>query len=163
MDDSQALHNALCRYCMERESEPWEQMDAEVARERDQHPTQQAFDTLLELQERWDVVAVILRRVEGVRPAAFPSVEALQIFLVETGTVASLWEGTRPFKEAAGMLVSSDEPSGEAERAGSDERKRFCAYVETVQPEDMHHIQPVTFRRLLSEREAERLWRRLRR
>lgn len=165
MDEREALHTAARRYCMERETAIWREIEAEAARERHLPSTAllQALETSRRLGGRWDVIQGILRRIEGVTSGTFVSVDTLRAYLTESGRTASLEEDTRRLKEAAGQRVVKEELSEEAERAGNDERARFCAYIENMQPEVLRDVRPLPHHRLLGEREAARLWRRLQR
>jgi hypothetical protein len=162
MDDREALHTAARRYCMERESEIWREIETNVEQERHLRPIAilQALWTSRGRDERRDVIQGILRRIEGAAPDAFPSVEPLRAFLIETERVASLEEDTGPLKEDAGIRVWTDKPRA-AKHAATNERVRFCAYIESLRSDDLSHIQPLPRHRLLGEREAERLWARL--
>ncbi len=149
MDDREALHTAARRYRVERESAIWRAM--EVAGQ--QQTRSAAGRTWRELDVRRDVIKGILRHIEGVVPGTFSSVEALRAFLAETTSP----EGdTCPWKEATSIRMSRDTLV-----AAGDESANFGRYIERLQPDTLHRVQPLPHHRLLRESEAERLWQRL--
>ncbi len=141
MDEKTALHTAARRYCLER----IERGDAWYRRVKDLKdlPPEGRHDIDLR-----NVHVYILPEIERVVAADFVTTTELHAFLMTCARTAPISEPT------AGSTPEDDRIIG-------DERDRLCAYLASLSPQDLQKIEPLPYRRILQDREAERLWQRL--
>jgi len=141
MDEKIALHMAARRYCMEHiaHGDEWYKTDL-----RTLPPAgKDAIDRSI-------LHSYLLPEIERVVPADFATLDELRTFLIScsrTTEVPPPTQGRYP----------------DQERTMDNERERFRSYVTSLSPHDLHLVQPLPYRRLLTEREADRLWWRLER
>lgn len=140
MDEQEAVHTASRRYCMERWSF-W--MDRYSQRSISaQHPEAE------DLYPRYHVMDAILADIEGVLPHDVNSVEELRGLLIVAGqTAESMFTHTL---------------SDIAARAMQEERDLFCQYVRTLSSRELTAIEPLPYRRTLSNEEHGFLWAQMR-
>ena len=143
MDEKTALHTAARRYCMER----IERGDAWYRRVKDPKdlPPEGQHDITLST-----VPMGILPEIESVVVDDFATTNDLRAFLLTCARTAPVYVPT------AGSTPERDQMI-------SDERERFGSYLATLSPQELQRVPPLPYRRILTEREADRLWWRLER
>lgn len=141
MDERTALHTVARRYCQER----IERGDAWYRGVKDLKdlPPEGRHDIDLR-----NVHVYILPDIERTVGTDFASTDSLRAFLIACAQSAPIPTPT------AGSTPEQD-------RMISGERDRFCAYLASLSPQDLQHVEPLPYRRILQDREAERLWQRL--
>lgn len=150
MDEQTALYTAARRYCLERapgldprQQERWYRdrrwrLDLEL---------RQVWDMARGTDEQLEVLGEILFRIEQVSADEFSDSESLRSFLIETGR-------TVPYEQhSASMPAEEDE----------QERRLFCRYIEHLSDDDLASVTPLPYRRVLGQREQEKIWQRLKR
>ncbi len=76
--------------------------------------------------------------------------DEMRTFLLMCGRTATTYEPTAGWTLEETQVITA-------------ERDRFCSYVSTVRPQELQHVQPLPYERVLTERESNRLWGRLER
>lgn len=152
MDEQMALHTASRRYCMERapgldprHEEHWYR-DRRWTRNRELFI---AWDNARGTGAQLIVLGAVLFHIEQVTPSDFLSVDALRAFLIETG------------RSVGDEQTDSTDP--DVERETDKERALFCSYIEDLSADDLRAVAPLPYRRVLGQREQERIWQRLKR
>ncbi len=137
----EALHTAARRYLMD-------QMDTDRSmtwvRGRD-------ADGTLRIDIRYlhsTAGAAIEEQVERIGPSNYRSLEDLRAVLLQIGRTAD-----DPYLRQ----VTDPSELSEIER----ERGQFCEYISGLSPAALRLVEPLPYRRLLSERESRRLWHKL--
>lgn len=153
MDQVEALHTAARRYAAERAGE-WEnrystlRSDEERARRREglPEPTTYGYSSeALATFPRYHVLHAIQAAVEALTRADLGSLEEARELLAKAGT------------EAQGIFTRP--PVGEVEqRAMTEERELFARYVRGLSDEELAQVEPLPFRRTLTEAESARPW-----
>jgi hypothetical protein len=156
MDEKVALHTAARHYCMEREPRLhalfWEQVEERFQQD---HPDasddelRQAGIDASGTAAQWEMLGEILFGLEQLTPEEFPTTDLLRAELLSIGRDAepdmSTWSGPDLTREM------------------EEERDLFRAYVESLSSVGLRTVEPLYHRRMLSDREADKLWRRVNR
>jgi hypothetical protein len=150
VNPSWALHTAARRYCLERYAY-WCDRYLEITRDGGgrqpdgYHYTPEALSTF----PRYNVLNAIRVEVERMDPTEFTDLEKTRSRLVMAGATADD-EFTR-------------EPIGEIDaRVTAEERASFSRHVAGLQLLDLHAIEPLPYRRVLTVEEAKSTWSSLR-
>lgn len=149
MDAAVAIHTAARRYCLERYA-LWTERYAELTRrggdrKRDgYHYTPEALDTF----PRYNVLNAIRVEVERADPGALGDLEAARAWLIRAGRT-----GEDDFTR---------EPIGDIDRRAMDEeREAFCRHIAGLSVPDLAAVEPLPFRRVMADDEANALRSRL--
>ncbi|MBV9280749.1 MAG: hypothetical protein JOZ41_11750 [Chloroflexi bacterium] len=155
MDEKTALHTAARRYCVERDTalHPlfWERLEERLRQEQrdvSDRELRRAAEGVSGTAAQWEMLGAILFGLEQVTPEDFPDIEALRAELVAVAREAE--------PDLAGW---SEQELPELE----EERELFRAYVERLCPDDLRAVEPLFHRRVLSDHDADKLWRRAKR
>lgn len=141
-----ALFTAARRYCIERYGY-WCERYSEVARQRDGYNyTPEALATF----PRYNILNAIRLEVERIDPAQLGDAESTKALLVLAGETAEDDFTQRPIGEID-------------ERAMTEERQAFCAYMLGLTPGDLDFVESLPYRRVLAAEESKSVWSRLRR
>jgi len=150
VNPSLALHTAARRYCLERYAY-WRERYSEIVRKRGErqrdgyHYTPEALATF----PRYNVLNAIRVEVERIDPAKLGDPDNTKALLVLAGEIAEDDFTQRPIGEID-------------ERAMTEEREAFCAYMVGLTPPDLNAIERLPYRRVLSAVESQSIWSRLR-
>ena len=141
MEERTALHTAARRYCQERieRGDTWYQRVKDL---KDLPPEGQHD---IDLRNVHVYILPEIERTVGTDFAATDSLRAFLIACAQSAPIPAPIAGSTP----------------EQDRMISDERDRFCAYLASLSLQDLQHVEPLPYRRILQDREAERLWQRL--
>lgn len=153
MDQVEALHTAARRYATERAAE-WEnrysdlRAEEEKSRQREglPEPTTYSYSSeALATFPRYQVLHAIQAAVEALTPADLGSLgEARELLAMASAEARSIF--TRP-------------PVGKIEQSAmAEEREQFAQYVRGLSDEELARVEPLPFRRTLTEAESARLW-----
>lgn len=153
MDEVEALHTAARRYAAERAAD-WQNRYSDLRADEERarrhkglpEPTTYGYSPeALATFPRYQVLHAIEAAVEAFTPGDLGSVDEARERLAKAGADAqSIF--TRP-------------PVGEVEqRAMDDERELFAEYVRGLSDEELARVEPLPFRRTLTEAESARLW-----
>lgn len=144
MTEELALHTAARRYCEERAAR-WHSHYAGLGSHTDHGGyTEEEKDVF----PRYNVLDAILVEVERLRPEALASGKQAREMLSLAGQVAESMF-TKP-------------PNGPVEeRAMQQERDLFCAYVDSLEAQELADVSPMPSRRALTEEESKAIWERV--
>ena len=140
--DIENLHAAARRYCMER-GHFWRKQYFELDKEG-RHNGRSLSDEALNIYPRYNCLDAILVEIEKYTPDDFSSyLEGKDILIYAGNTSESLFTGSQ---------------SGIAKKAMQQERENFIEYIENIDHEQLKTIEPLFYRRVLSESESKSLW-----
>lgn len=145
-----ALHTAARRYCLERHAY-WCDRYSEILRSGgDRQPDGYHYmSEALGTFPRYNILNAIRIELERMDPTKFADLEHTRSLLAAAGQTAHD-EFTR-------------EPIGEIDaRAMAEERAAFCQYVGGLRPSDLHSVEPLPDRRVLTVEESKSIWSRVR-
>lgn len=177
VDDKAALHTAARRYCYDRLPALAPASAERVYRDQ---AARQLWDETEGVTAQWEVIPAILFEIEQVSPEEFPTIEVLRTYLMHIGQTAvredniddrEAGEGEDVFDldviEAAtdedllADLFPDDEDDTEnpedVAQEIAQERLLFCRYVQNLSGEDLRSVQPLFYRRILTEEETHQL------
>lgn len=146
MDEITALHTAARHYCLERDAYT---LVPDLRQLRPLVPEDQWPRLKLLPAERWAeemASGAILLDVERVVPSDFASIAELRTFLLTAARTIEVYPITNP-------TARYDQLVAEA-------RESFQAYIAHLSPHDLHAIEPLPYRRVLTPPQWDRLWHR---
>lgn len=135
---TEALITAARRYCKEHHAR-WAQRYAQE-RTGANDPVYSYTDQDYNLFPRYQVLAAILGEVEKLVGKTFPSPEACRETLIHTG------------RTARSLFTEIDHPV--AQTAMQEERENFVRYLQSLTPEALAQMAPLSYRRRLNEEES---------
>jgi hypothetical protein len=144
MSEVQQLHTAARRYLIDR-STYWSERYAQTPGPWSGRYSAEDLDAF----PRYQVLDAILEEVERLSLEEFASVEELRERIARAGWTAQ-------------SLFTSGEMGEIERRAMAQERERFVSFVTDLSSEDLALIEPLPYRRMLSDSEVEELSKRLR-
>lgn len=150
MNASLALHTAARRYCLERHSH-WCERYSEIVRKRGdrQHDGYHYTPEALATFPRYNVLNAIRVEIERIDPAELGDADDTKALLVLAGETAEDDFTRRPIGDID-------------ERAMTEERDAFCAYMAGLGATDLNVIETLPYRRVLTADESRSIWSRLR-
>jgi hypothetical protein len=158
LEPVEALHTAARRYCEDRAAE-WRgrSFDLERDEERERRrigapePVEYGYSPeMLATFPRYNVLYAIQTAVEAFTPADLGPLHEARELLAEAGATAD--------------SIFTREPNGDIERrAMGEERELFRRYVLSIREDELAEVEPLPFRRTLTEEESASLWHELER
>jgi len=142
VNDTETLHTAACRYCIER----YEHLHGLSQKYREQGVQCDAHH----LHPRWATVGAIQVAVEGIVPAQYPSQAEICRALIEAGRTAESRATLTKYWRQGAIL-----------EATQDERVRFTEAVQAMASKPALTAEPLPYRRTILALEREELWARL--
>lgn len=145
-----ALHNAVRRYCIEISREYFALSD-EIYR---QGRLQETNEHLRQLSIRNLVAFYLIMEIEQTVPNDFPIVEALREFVIATAEAIQNVERSYTWQDGREARTIRRTPLNEEQEAV---RQEFLQFVRSLSEDELRHVPPLPYRRVLSDSQARRI------
>ncbi|HEX8564624.1 MAG TPA: hypothetical protein VF648_03075 [Pyrinomonadaceae bacterium] len=147
-DEINNLHTAIRRYCIDHYSY-WMEKYSELAATGKNRSGNGYTDEALSMFPRYMLLNSILVEIERYRPEEFDTVdEAKRFFHIVVAETQS--ESTQPHERSI------------ERKAIDEERDAICKFIGGLTNEDLARVEPLFYRRVLSDEESNFIWERLR-
>jgi hypothetical protein len=146
-DKIENLQITIRRYCIDN-STRWREKYYELASVGTERSGFGYTDEALYIFPRYVLLEAVLVEVESYRPEDFPTLDEAKRFfcLVATETQSE----------------SKQSPENKVEsKAINEERNAFCKFIEQLTEQDLSSVEPLFYRRVLSENESNSIWEKL--
>lgn len=146
MNESQALHTAARRYCLDRHAYWCNRYSAIKSKRGFRHGPYSKAE--LATFPRYNVLNAIRVELERIDPESLGEIADARELIVLAG-------------ETAEDSFTRGPVGAIEERAMAEEREAFAKYVDELTPADLEAIEPIPYRRVLSSEESKSIWSRL--
>lgn len=150
MDETTALHTAARRYCQDRFAE-WFGIYEDLQR-KENWRVQNLF------KPGWDYSDEAYKTFPRYRVAKNTQIEIERLVLDFRMSLAEMRKCLIAASDKARTELQTELTNKLACKAIREEADDFSAYVETLTPTDLAHVEALPFRRVLSKEESERHW-----